>query len=74
MTKNAKPLISIHNIETNEIVHREMTDAEFAQSEIDTATYLAQQAEAQAKAQAKAVLLERLGLTQEEFNILTAQS
>jgi hypothetical protein len=29
---------------------------------------------AQAKAQAKAVLLERLGLTQEEFNILTAQS
>jgi hypothetical protein len=31
-------------------------------------------AEAQAKAQAKAVLLERLGLTQEEFNILTAQS
>jgi hypothetical protein len=34
----------------------------------------AQIAEAQAKAQAKAVLLERLGLTQEEFNILTAQS
>jgi thymidine phosphorylase len=29
-------------------------------------------AEAQAKAQAKAVLLERLGLTQEEFNTLTA--
>ena len=28
--------------------------------------------EAQAKAQAKAVLLERLGLTQEEFNTLTA--
>jgi hypothetical protein len=29
-------------------------------------------AKAQAKAQAKAVLLERLGLTQEEFNTLTA--
>jgi hypothetical protein len=29
-------------------------------------------AEAQAKAQAKAVLLERLGLTQEEFNTLIA--
>jgi hypothetical protein len=28
--------------------------------------------EAQAKAQAKAALLERLGLTQEEFNTLTA--
>jgi hypothetical protein len=33
-----------------------------------------QETEAQMKAQAKAVLLERLGLTQEEFNILTAQS
>ena len=32
----------------------------------------AQVAEAQAKAQAKAALLERLGLTQEEFNTLTA--
>jgi hypothetical protein len=32
----------------------------------------AQETEAQAKAQAKAVLLERLGLTQEEFNTLTA--
>jgi hypothetical protein len=32
----------------------------------------AQAAEAQAKAQAKAALLERLGLTQEEFNTLTA--
>jgi hypothetical protein len=31
-------------------------------------------AEAEAKAQAKSALLERLGLTQEEFNILTAQS
>ena len=29
-------------------------------------------AEAEAKAQAKAALLERLGLTQEEFNTLTA--
>jgi hypothetical protein len=32
----------------------------------------AQQTEAEAKAQAKAALLERLGLTQEEFNTLTA--
>ena len=30
------------------------------------------QTEKQAKAQAKAALLERLGLTQEEFNTLTA--
>ena len=47
------------------------------QSEIETgfADYASWQSEQDAaKAQAKAVLLERLGLTQEEFNILTAQS
>jgi hypothetical protein len=32
----------------------------------------AEKTKAQAKAQAKATLLERLGLTQEEFNTLTA--
>ena len=32
----------------------------------------AQKAQAQEKAQAKAILLERLGLTQEEFNTLIA--
>jgi len=37
-----------------------------------TAYQAAQQAEAEAKAQSKAALLERLGLTQEEFNTLTA--
>ena len=44
-------------------------------SEIQTgwvAYQAAQAAETQAKAQAKAALLERLGLTQEEFNTLTA--
>ncbi len=39
----------------------------------DRAEYKAKiETEAQAKTQAKAVLLERLGLTQEEFNTLTA--
>jgi hypothetical protein len=45
-----------------ELEVRLKAEAEFAQ----------RQAEAQATAQAKAALLERLGLTQEEFNILTA--
>ena len=43
------------------------------QNEIDTVieeVKIDEAAEAQAKAQAKAVLLERLGLTQEEFNTL----
>ena len=67
-----KPMIRIHNTETNEIIDREMTDAEFADYEVVQAKYATEQAEAEAKAQAKAALLERLGLTQEEFNTLIA--
>ena len=32
-----KPIIRIHNAETNEVIDREMTAAEFAQFEIDKA-------------------------------------
>jgi hypothetical protein len=67
-----KPTIRIHNIETNEVIDREMNAKEFAEYEATQVAQLARQAEAQAKTQAKAVLLERLGLTQEEFNTLTA--
>jgi hypothetical protein len=67
-----KSMITIHNVETGEITEREMNAEEIAQQEIDEANFKARQAEAQAKAQAKAVLFERLGLTQEEFNTLTA--
>lgn len=54
------------------VIDRELTDAELAQHQLDIEKAEARKAEAQAKAQAKAVLLERLGLTQEEFNTLTA--
>jgi hypothetical protein len=47
-----------------------MNDAEFAQYEIDQANAAARQAESEAKAAAKAALLERLGITQEEANLL----
>jgi hypothetical protein len=68
----SKPIKRIYDCETGEIIDREMTDAEFADFQIGEAKFVAQQAEAEAKAQAKAALLERLGLTQEEFNTLTA--
>ncbi len=68
----SKPTIRIHNSETDEVIDREMTNAEFAKYEADQAANEARLAEAETKAQAKAVLLERLGLTQEEFNTLTA--
>jgi len=57
---------------TGEVTKRELTAEEFAQYETDQAKWAIEKAEAETKAQAKAVLLERLGLTQEEFNTLTA--
>jgi hypothetical protein len=66
----SKPIIRIHNVETNEIIDREMTDAEFAQYQADQAAQAAKQAESEAKATAKAALLTRLGITAEEAQLL----
>jgi hypothetical protein len=66
----SKPMVRIHNTETNEIIDREMNDAEFAQYEADQAAQATLQAEAEAKATARAALLERLGITAEEAQLL----
>ncbi len=71
-----KPTIRIHNIETDEIIDREMTDAEFAQYEIDKANAVAEKAEVEAKAQAKAAAegkLAALGLTTDDLRALGLQ-
>jgi len=73
MTKTAKPLIKIHNTETNEIIERQMNDVEFAQYQIDQTNEQARQAEIKSKAQAKATAqakLEALGLTVEDLQAL----
>jgi hypothetical protein len=74
MEKNnmTKPIIRIHNIETNEVIDREMNDTEFAQYQIDQTEYQVAKAAAEAKAQAKAELLERLGITADEAKLLLA--
>ena len=66
----SRPLIRIHNTETNEIVDREMNDIEFAQYEADQAAQVAKTAEAQARAEAKAALLAQLGITEEQAKLL----
>jgi hypothetical protein len=69
----SKPIIRIHNTETNEIIDREMSDEEFAQYESDKAAELAAQAEAEAKAQAKIAAegkLAALGLTTDDLRAL----
>lgn len=38
----ANPMIRIHNTETDEIIDREMTDAEFAEYQADCAASLAE--------------------------------
>lgn len=66
----SKPTIRIYDCETAETIDREMTDAEFAQYQADQAIALAKgQAEAEA-VEAKAALLERLGITEDEAKLL----
>jgi hypothetical protein len=70
MAKLTRPTVRIHNIETDEVIDREMNDAEFAQYQADQATRVAQQAEAEAKETAKAAILDRIGLTVDELKTI----
>jgi len=66
------PIKTIHNVETGEIIEREMTAAEIAQDKKDQKEFESLRAEREAKALAKAALLERLGITAEEASLLLA--
>lgn len=66
----SKPMIRIHNTETDEIIDREMNAAEFTKYKADQAVNEARLAEAEAKATAKAKLLARLGITEDEARLL----
>jgi hypothetical protein len=70
VNKTNRPMVTIHDTETNQVIEREMNDSEFAQYESDKATSKAA-AEAKAKADAdKAALLARLGLTEDELKTI----
>lgn len=70
MAKTTRPMVRIHDLETNEVIDREMNDAEFAQYEADKAAQVVA-AEAKAKAEAdKVALLARLGLTEDELKTI----
>jgi hypothetical protein len=66
----SKPIIRIHDLATGEVVDREMTDAEFAQAKKDDKNAAIIEAEAEAKATAKAALFSKLGITAEEAALL----
>lgn len=62
--------IKIHNVETNEIIEREMNDDEIAQLETDKKNAKTRaQLEAEQYA-AKAALLQKLDITEDEARLL----
>ena len=63
-------MIKIHNIETGEIIEREMNAQELAQLEIDKADEAAHEAAEAQKAADKAALLTKLGITDDEAKLL----
>lgn len=65
-----RPMVRIHDLSTDEVIDREMNDEEFAQYEADQAAQSALQAEADAKAAQRQLLLDRLGITESEAQLL----
>jgi hypothetical protein len=65
-----KPMIRIHDVETGEIVDREMTASEIKAHDADAAALKALEDANAAKAISKAALLERLGITADEAALL----
>lgn len=65
-----KPMITIHNVETGEVIEREMTNAEIAQKEIDEANALLRDQQLAQKAAEKAALLAQLGITEDQAKLL----
>ena len=63
-------IAKIVNVETGEEIEREMTAAEIQQLETDAVNFAQKIKTEEAKAAAKAALLERLGITEEEAKLL----
>ena len=66
------PIIKIVNAETGEELEREMTADEVKAYQAESAAYAAKKDEAIKKAESKAAIAERLGLTDAELAILLA--
>lgn len=67
---STRPMVRIHNAETDEVIDREMNDEEFeTHKALQAAHKIALEAKAKAEAD-KAALLERLGLTADELKTI----
>jgi hypothetical protein len=67
---STRPMIRVHNVETDEVIDREMNDEEFAQYEANQAQEIERQAAEAQKAADKAALLAQLGITEEQAALL----
>lgn len=63
-------MITIHNVETGEVIEREPNVAELAQQGADQAAAAARQAAEATKSAEKAALLAKLGITADEAKLL----
>jgi len=64
------PTIKIHNTETDEVIDREMTDAEYENYQASIKVSADQDKALADKAAAKAAIADRLGLTADELATL----
>jgi hypothetical protein len=65
-----KPMVRIHNTETDEVIDREMTDAEFKIYEANKTATVNNQAEIEEARQLKISAYQKLGLTEAEIDAL----
>jgi hypothetical protein len=70
MTKTTRPMVRTHDLATDEVIDREMNDAEFAEYKAEQAANAIAKAEAEAKEVAKSAILDRIGLTADELKTI----
>ena len=70
MAKTTRPMIRIHNTETNEVIDREMNDEEFDLYKSDQANQAKEKLAIEAKEAQRQAILDRLGLTADEAKLL----
>lgn len=65
-----RPMVRIHNSQTNEIIDREMNDEEYAIYEADQIVQKQMMEEEKKKMALKTALLAKLGITEDEAKLL----
>jgi hypothetical protein len=65
-----KPTIRIHNIETNEVIDRKMTDLEFEEYQKEQEKWKTFLNETQLKKVERQAILSKLGISEEEMRLL----